>query len=478
MGANERLLTATNESAEPRSSGYDREPPYSLEAEISVLGGMLIDREAVARAVDFIDDSMFHREAHRRLFRAMVRLFQRDEAIDVITLSEELKKTGEFDSVGGMRYLAELLDAVPTAANLEYHARLVRDKATLRRLIDASHQIVRDVHEPGERTVDEVVDLAEQRVFHVARARARADFVRIKEVLWPTFEYIEARQQSPSKLTGVATGFPDLDRLTAGFQRGDLIIIAGRPSMGKTSLALNIAQNAALEPPGVPVAIFSLEMSKEQLVQRLLCAEARVNFQNLRRGILDTDELQSLAKAAAHLNTAPIWIDDTPGTTILETRGKARRLKAHAEVGLIVVDYLQLMTAPTRGENRVQEVSEISRGLKTLAKELEVPVVALSQLSRAPEQRGADRRPQLSDLRESGALEQDADVVMFLYREEYYRGALDEEGNVRIGRDGLPIEGKTELIIAKQRNGPTDKIPLYFNKAYARFDSMTRGEPE
>ena len=448
--------------------GYDRRPPASAEAEISVLGGMLIDRDAVARAVEHVNDSMFFKEGHRRMFRAMVHLFERGEAIDVITVSEELKKTGELDGAGGLEYLAQLLDAVPTAANIEYHARIVREKALLRRLIDASSQIIRDAYEQGQREVDEILDQAESRIFQVAQSRAREGFVWIKEILWPTFEHIERLQESGTGITGVPTGYPDLDRMTTGLQKGDLIIVAARPAMGKTSLVLNIAQNAAIE-QGTTVAIFSLEMSKEQLVQRLLCSEGRVDAQKLRRGRLSPDEYQRLAAAAGHLNTAPLWIDDSPGATVLEMRAKARRLKSETDLGLLVIDYMQLMSSSTRAENRVQEVSAISRGLKSLARELEVPVVALSQLSRAPEQR-TNRRPQLSDLRESGSIEQDSDLVAFLYRPEYYLGPVDKDGN--------SLEGQTELIVAKQRNGPTGMIPLYFHKAYTRFDSVTRAEGE
>ncbi len=443
------------------SASYDRQPPYSAEAEISVLGGMLIDPDAVAKVVELVDDSMFYREGHRRLFRAMARLFERGDVVDVVTVSEELKKTGELEETGGHGYLAELLDAVPTAANIEYHARLVREKALLRRLIDASSRIIRDVYEQGERVVEEVLDQAEQRIFQVAQSHEREGFVWIKEILWPTFEHIERLQQTESGITGIPTGFHDLDRMTTGLQDGDLCIVAARPAMGKTSLVLNIAQNAAIGEER-DVAIFSLEMSKEQLVQRFLCSEARVDAQKLRRGRLTPEQYQRLAAAAGHLNTAPIWIDDSPGSTVLEMRAKARRLKAETNLDLLVIDYMQLMSGGRRTESRVQEVSEISRGLKALARELQVPVVALSQLSRAPEQR-TDRRPQLSDLRESGSIEQDADVVMFLYRPEYYFGSTDKDGN--------NIEGKTELIIGKQRNGPTGVVNLYFHKEYTRFDS-------
>ena len=445
-------------------AAYDRQPPFSPEAEASVLGGMLIDGSAVARIVEFVDETMFYREAHRRIFGAMVRLFERGSVLDVITVSEELKKAAELENAGGLEYLASLLDAVPTAANIEYHGRIVHDKAMLRRLIDAAQAIVRDVYEPGSRPVDEVLDQAEQIVFRVSESRNREGFVWIKEVLWPTFEHIEKLQESQGGISGVATGFADLDRMTTGLQPGDLVIVAGRPSMGKTSWALNVAQNAAIV-HGVPVAIFSLEMSKEQLVQRFLCAEGRVDAQKLRRGRLAADEYQRLARAAAHLNAAPIWIDDSATGNVLAMKAKSRRLKADANLGLIVVDYIQLMSGSTRTESRVQEVSEISRGLKALARELEVPVIALSQLNRAPEQR-PDRRPQLSDLRESGAIEQDADLVMFLYRPEYYYGPTD--------KDGKSLEGGAELIVAKQRNGPTGTLNLYFHKVYTRFDSVSR----
>jgi len=450
---------------------FDRTPPFSMEAETAVLGGMLIDREAVTRAIEHVNESMFYREANRRLYRAMVRLYERGGVIDVITVSEELKKTGEMDAAGGFDYLAALVDAVPTAANVEYHARIVRDKALLRRLVEQASQIIRDVYDQGEREVEEILDAAEARIFRVAESHKREGFVWIKEILWKAFEHIEELQQSAGGITGVPTGFPDLDRMTTGFQKGDLCIVAGRPSMGKTSWVLNAAANAAVG-HNVPVAVFSLEMSREQLVQRLLCAEGRIDAQKMRRGRLSQEEHQRLAAAAGHLNTAPIWIDDSPGSNVLEIRAKARRLQSELrsgdrDLGMVVIDYLQLMSASSRTENRVQEVSEMSRGLKALARELEVPVVALSQLSRGPEQR-TDKRPMLSDLRESGSIEQDADVVMFLYRPEYYAAAEKRE----------ELEGKTELIIGKQRNGPTGVVDLYFQKAYTRFDSVTRSSQE
>lgn len=447
------------------TSVFDRTPPFSLEAETAVLGGMLIDREAVTRAVEVINDGMFYREANRRLYRAMIRLFERGDVIDVITVSEELKNTSELDASGGFDYLGQLVDAVPTAANIEYHARIIRDKALLRRLVEQSSQIIRDVYDQGERGVDEILDQAEARIFQVAESHKREGFVWIKEILWSTFEHIERLQESDTGITGVPTGFQDLDRMTTGLQKGDLCIVAARPSMGKTALALNVAANAAIT-NSVPVAIFSLEMSSEQLVQRLLCAEGRIDAQRLRRGRLSQEEYQRLSAAAGHLNTAPIWIDDQPGSNVLEIRAKARRLQAELrsdgkDLGMIVIDYMQLMSGAGQSESRVQEVSQISRGLKALARELEVPVIALSQLSRGPEQR-TDKRPMLSDLRESGSIEQDADVVMFLYRPEYYAPAEKRE----------ELEGKAELMISKQRNGPTGVLQLYFQKAYTRFDSV------
>ncbi|MGD2218532.1 MAG: replicative DNA helicase [Gemmatimonadales bacterium] len=442
----------------------ERGAPWSPEAEISVLGGMLIDTDAVAKAVELVDDGMFYREANRRLYRAMRRLFERGEAIDPVTLTEELRGGGELDSIGGPAYLAELMEAVPTAANIEYHAKILRDRALLRRLIEASTDTIRDAFDSSGDAVEDTIDRAEQRIFQISQAGQRRGFIWIKEVLWPAFEDIERLQAAKGAVTGVPSGFPDLDNLTAGFQRSDLIVIAGRPSMGKTSLVLNFIQHAAIE-HGTAVALFSLEMAKEAIVQRLLCAEGQVNSQNLRRGRLSEQEYMQLATAAGHLNTAPIWIDDTPAITALELRAKARRLKAEVDLGLIVVDYLQLMRGP-RSESRVQEISAISGALKAVAKELAVPVIALSQLSRAPEQR-TDHRPQLADLRESGAIEQDADVVLFVFRPEMYsRG----EG----GLEGESQEGKAELICSKQRNGPTGTVDLYFRKEYTRFESVSR----
>jgi replicative DNA helicase len=442
----------------------DRQPPYSEDAEQAVLSAMLMDQDAIARAVEIVDDSMFYAERHRRVFRAMVSITERGSVVDPLTLADELQRRGELEAAGGKDYIGYLVDAVPTAANIEYHAEIVREKAILRTLIQVSTQVVHDAFS-GMSTAGELLDQAESKIFLVSQQRKPDGFTRIKELLWPTMERIEALQRGGKTVTGVASGFNDLDELTSGFQPADLVIVAARPSMGKTAFTLNIAQHAAIE-DNVPVAFFSLEMSKESLVQRMLTSEARVDSQRLRRGMLRDDDFPRLARAAGILSSAPIWIDDSPGITLLEMRSKARRLRADAAVGLIIVDYLQLMQGPSSAENRQQEVSMISRGLKALAKELNVPVVALSQLSRAPEQRtGEHKKPQLSDLRESGAIEQDADVIMFLYRQEMYDGPLDSNGN--------SLEGKAELIVGKQRNGPTGNVNLYFQKQYTRFENYS-----
>jgi replicative DNA helicase len=441
-----------------------RRTPWSNDAEQAVLGAMLLDQDAALKAAEFLDDTMFYKEAHRVLFRAMVSLTERGDVIDPVTLRDELGKRGDLERAGGMEYIATLLDIVPTAANVEYHTRIVRDKAVLRRLVEAATEIIQDVYD-GKSDSGEVLDNAEHRVFQVAQFRRSEDFSRLKELIWPTMERIEQLQGGQGIVTGVASGFLDLDRLTAGFQRGDLVIIAARPSMGKTSFVLNCVQHAAIEHQ-IGVAVFSLEMSKESLVQRLLCSEGLVDAQRLRRGALRDDDYPKLARAAGLLGTAPIWIDDSAALTPLAMRSKARRLKAEHDIGMVVVDYLQLMQGPSNTENRQQEISYISRSLKALAKELDVPVVALSQLSRAPEQRtGEGRRPQLSDLRESGAIEQDADLVCFIYRAEMYEGPTDKDGN--------SIEGLAELIVGKQRNGPTGTVELYFKKEYTRFDNRT-----
>jgi replicative DNA helicase len=453
-------------STEHRPEYAGRQAPWSNEAEQAVLGAMLLDQDAALKAAELLDDTMFYREAHRLLFRAMVALTERGDVIDPVTLRDELVRRGDLERAGGMEYIGALIDVVPTAANVDYHARIVRDKAVLRRLLEAATSIVQDVYE-GRGTSSEVLDSAEHRVFQVAQLKRSEEFTRLKELIWPTMERIEQLQAGHGAVTGVATGFVDLDRLTAGFQKADLIIIAARPSMGKTAFVLNVVQHAAIE-RRTGVAIFSLEMSKDALVQRLLCSEGLVDAQRLRRGQLHDEDYPKLARAAGLLGTAPIWIDDSATLTPLAMRSKARRLKAEHDIGMVVVDYLQLMQGPSDVESRQQEISYISRSLKALAKELDTPVVALSQLSRAPDQRTGDHRPQLSDLRESGAIEQDADVVCFIYRPEMYYGPTDKEGN--------NIEGLAELIVGKQRNGPTGLVPLYFKREFTRFDNRTLRE--
>ena len=450
----------------------DRRPPWSEEAEQAVLGAMIMDRDAIMRAAEFSDDTLFYREGHRRIFRAIVALNERGTVVDILTLANELSLRGELDASGGREYLSYLLDVVPTSANVEYHARIVKEKGLIRRLIETSTELVSEAYD-GRRTSAELLDHAEQRILQINTDRGREGFSRIKELLWPAMERIEQLAQGGGAVTGVPSGFADLDRLTLGFQPSELSIVAARPSMGKTAFVLNVAQNAAIQAQ-VPVAVFSLEMAKEQLVARMLAAEGYIDAQRLRNGRLSPDDFSRLAKATGILSSAPIWIDDSPGLTALDIRSRARRLQVENKIGMVIIDYLQLIAGPPDSENRQQEISYISRSLKTLARELKIPVIALSQLSRAPEQRaGEGKRPQLSDLRESGAIEQDADVVMFLYRPEYYEGTTDERGEPRRLADGTPLEGLAELIIGKQRNGPTDTVRLHFHKQYTRFDNYT-----
>ena len=438
-----------------------RSAPWSPEAEQAVLGAMLLDQDAALRAAELLDHSQFYQDAHRRLFRAAVTLTEQRVVIDHITLRNELSRRDELDLVGGADYIAELVDSVATAANLEHHARIIREKAILRRLIETSTAIIQEAYD-GHQSANELLDHAEGRIFRISQERRQEGFVRIKEMLWPTMERIETLQKSGKSVTGVPSGFEDLDALTSGFQRSELIIIAARPSMGKTAFVLNVAANAAHEGHGI--ALFSLEMSKDAIVQRLLCAEARVDSQRVRRGMLRDTDFTALARAAGWLQQCPIWIDDSPALTLLEMRSKARRLRADNEVGLIVVDYLQLMRSPEYSENRVQEISDISRSLKGLARELEIPVIALSQLSRASEQRGGERKPILSDLRDSGAIEQDADVVVFIHRPEYY------------DREDESKRGIAEIMLAKHRNGPTGDVTLAFHRELTRFDSYSARE--
>jgi len=443
-----------------------RVPPQSLEAEESVLGGIMLDNTVIDRVIGVLQPDDFYRGAHRKVFRAMVDLTERSEPVDLITLSETLKARGELAEVGGAAYLAELTERVPTAANAAHYAKIVRERSILRGLIEASTEIAtRGYQAPAN--VDELLDHAERLIFSIQERKVKQAFAKLSEVLVDSIKMIERLYEQKQAVTGVPTGFADLDALTAGLQPSDLIIVAGRPSMGKTAFVLCIAEHAALR-TDTGVAIFSLEMAKEQLAMRMLCSEARVDLARVRTGHLSDREFPKLAMAAGRLGDAPIYIDDTPALSVLELRAKARRLKrdAAAKLGLVIVDYIQLMRSSEGKDNREQEISEISRSLKALAKELGVPVVALSQLNRQVESR-TPPVPRLADLRESGAIEQDADVICFLYRDEYYNPEDTEK------------QGVAEVHIAKQRNGPIGKIELTFLKEYTRFENReVAREPE
>ncbi len=447
-----------------------RQVPWSSDAEQAVLGAMLLGDDAAIKACEMLVPDAFYREAHRKMFQAMAAIVERNDPIDPIVLRDELNRRGDLETVGGVDYITVMLDVVPTAANIEFHCRIVKDKALMRRMIEVGTQIVQSSYE-GREDVGALVDQAEQKIFEVSFERGTQDVVRIKELMWDTMERIEARHRGDESTRGVPTGFRDLDEMTNGFQPSDLVIIAARPSVGKTSFCLDIAANAAIDGQ-VPTAIFSLEMSREQLVERLLASESFVDLQRLRNGRLRDEDFPRLSGAAGRLGSAKVWIDDTPALTLLELRSKARRLKAEHDTGLIVIDYLQLIRGPEieRRESRQAEISMISRSLKALARELNVPVVALSQLSRAPEQRGGDRRPMLSDLRDSGAIEQDADLVLFLYRAEMYQHLLEKSDDIQ--------EGVAEVILAKHRNGPTGTIKLMFHKECTRFESYSARTPE
>ncbi|MCY0878142.1 MAG: replicative DNA helicase [Firmicutes bacterium] len=434
----------------------NRVPPQSPDAEVSVLGAILIHAGAMSRAVELLQPDDFYQEAHRLIFDAAVNLFNRGQPVDVVTVGEELRQQNLLERVGGLPYLMELASLVPTAAHVDHYAQFVKDSASLRRLIDTATRLIQESYK-AERSPRELLDWAQQELFSLTRGGQR-EVVKLHDVLIDTFTRLEQLYENKGKLVGVPTGFHDLDRLTAGLQPSDLIIVAARPSMGKTMLCLNLARHVAVHEK-VPVAIFSLEMSREQLALRLLSAESELPAHRLRTGELDGEMWGTLSRALGHLSEAPIYIDDTPGISALELRAKARQLKMQHHIGLIIVDYMQLMQG-RRAENRQQEISDISRSLKALARELDVPVVALSQLSRAVESRN-DKRPMLSDLRESGAIEQDADIVAFLYREDYY--SKDAEN-----------PDMTELIIAKQRNGPTGTIHLLFKKDVGKFLNVAR----
>ena len=435
--------------------------PQSVETEVAVLGSMLLDKEAIAIAVENIDSSYFYKEGHKKIFEAVVNLYDQNKPVDLVTLSNELKTKELLEEVGGVSYLTAIVNSVPTSANIQHYAHIVKEKAILRALIKNATQIIAQAYETQE-NVDELLDRAEQLIFEISERRITSVILSLKEIVKQSIDTIDKLYQKKSYITGIPTGFVDFDAKTAGFQNSDLIIVAGRPSMGKSSLVLSMAEHASLVEK-VPVAFFSLEMSKGQLVQRMLCSCARVEAQKVRTGFLSPSDWPHLTLAAGRLSEANIFIDDTPAISILELRAKARRLKSKHNIGLIVLDYLQLMRGAGRTESRQQEISEISRSLKALARELNVPLIAVSQLSRAVESR-VDRRPQLSDLRESGAIEQDADVVVLLLRKEYY--GLEE------------YKGLAEVIIAKQRNGPTGSINLAFIKEYTRFENLTKQEED
>ncbi len=444
-----------------------RLPPQALDVERSVLGAALIEREAIPRAIEILNAESFYDNKHRRIFEAILSLFERGNPVDLITLSEELKRRGELENIGGSYYITELTSSVASAANIEYHARIIAEKALLRGMIETMTMLIGEAYDAGADAF-ELLDDAESQIFSLSEEQLRKAGSSMSDVLKETFEHLQSIHGQEGGVTGVPSGFSRLDELTGGWQKSDLIIIAARPSMGKTAFSLAAARNAAMhKDKSVPVAIFSLEMSSQQLAQRLLTSEARVDAQLTRTGRLGEDDWPRLAKAAGRLSDASIFVDDTPGLNVLELRAKCRRLKAEHDIGLVVVDYLQLMHATTqsRNSNREQEIAHISRSLKSLAKELDVPVVALSQLNRSVETRGGDKRPQLSDLRESGSIEQDADVVAFIYRAERYGISQDEYGN--------STEGVAEIILGKQRNGPIGDVQLAFVNQYARFENLT-----
>lgn len=440
----------------------EKVPPQSIDAEQAVLGALFIDREALSRVARVLKPDDFYLDAHRKIYEAILALDEEGQPVDLLTVTNYLREKRLLERVGGATYVASLANLVPTAANVEHYARIVEEKAILRALIEVAERIAGLGYEEAYQ-VDRLMDEAERMILELTARKSAGVLASIREILEEILRYIEERYRNRGRISGVATGFADLDKLLCGLQPGDLIIIAGRPAMGKTSLGLTIAHQVALQ-YRIPVAVFSLEMSRLQLVQRMLCAEAMVDQQKVRSGYLAEEDWSRLTKAATRLARAPLFIDDTPVLSPRELRAKARRLQQEVGLGLIVVDYLQLMQANRRAENRQQEIAEISRSLKSIAKDLNVPVLALAQLSRQVEQR-ADKRPSLADLRESGALEQDADVVMFIYRDEYYRPETEKRGIA-------------EIIVAKQRNGPTGLVELAFIKEFTRFMNLGREEPE
>lgn len=450
-----------NASVEPILEG--RIPPQNLEAEQAVLGAILLETEALITAMERIRAEDFYSVAHQRIFEAMTDLNDDNQPLDLVTLTARLQDKSQLEEIGGVTYLAKLANAVPTAANVEYYAQIVEEKSMIRRLIRTATQIVSNGF-AAEEDVGSLINDAEQRIMEISNRRSSSGFISIRDVLMEVFDRVEFLYNHKGGTTGIPSGFRDLDKMTAGFQRSDLIIVAARPSVGKTAFALNIAQNVAVR-AGETVAIFSLEMSAAQLVQRMVCAESNVDAGRMRTGYLEGDDWEKLTMAIGALSEAEVYIDDTPGITVADIRAKCRRLKKEKGLGMILIDYLQLIQGRGKaGENRQQEVSEISRTLKQIARELEVPVIALSQLSRGVEQR-QDKRPMMSDLRESGSIEQDADIVAFLYRDDYYNQETEKKNII-------------EIIIAKQRNGPVGTVELVFLKQFNKFVSLDRTHEE
>lgn len=443
---------------EPNGIILDKTPPHSIEAERFFLGALLLDSEAIIKVVDLLEPEDFYLHAHQDIYRSIISLYERNIPIDLVTIKEDLKGRDQLDQVGGIPYLTNLLEAIPTSANARAHARLVREKSLARRLITAGAQIASRGYEEGEE-IENLLGIAEDLIHGISDKKIRPGIFSIKDILTDCFQIIEGLYEKKGKVSGVATGFRDLDAMTSGLQNQDLIIIAARPSMGKTSFCLNIALHVAVS-ENRPVLFFSLETAKEQLLLRMLCSQARVNSHHLRTGFLTERDWKKLIKAAGEISEAPIYIDDSASPTVMEIRAKSRRLKKSKGLGLVIVDYMQLIQGRARIENRQQEISEISRSLKGLAKELDCPLIALSQLSRAVESR-TERRPILSDLRESGAIEQDGDLIAFIYRPEVYHPETEEAGIA-------------EIIIGKQRNGPIGTLKLAFLKEYTRFENLSR----
>ncbi|OEF99666.1 replicative DNA helicase [Vulcanibacillus modesticaldus] len=438
----------------------DRIPPQNIESEQAVLGAILLERDALITVMEILSPDDFYRTAHQKIYRAMLDVFETGEPVDLVTITAELQGKKLLEEVGGVSYLTDLANAVPTAANVEYYARIIEEKAIQRRLI----KVATEIASTGYSGVEDVSDLigdAERKILELSQRKIDNGFINIKEVLMETVDQIEYLHHHRGEITGIPSGFTDLDRMTSGFQKSDLIIIAARPSVGKTAFSLNVAQNVACRSKH-PVAIFSLEMSARQLVQRMIAAEGNIDSHKLRTGMLEESDWNKLTMAMSTLSEAPIYIDDTPGITIYDIRARARRLKAEKGLGLILIDYLQLIHGRGKSDNRQQEISEISRQLKGIARELDVPVIALSQLSRAVEQR-QDKRPMLSDIRESGSIEQDADVVAFLYRDDYYNPETEKQNII-------------EIIIAKQRNGPVGKVELVFLKNFNKFVNYAKDQ--